>query len=58
MKPRLENYAWMNAMPDVDWGGADVHDSLDAALAMAVEEGVRPAVGLVDFPETSKKGKG
>ncbi|KAG1811146.1 uncharacterized protein BJ212DRAFT_1375166 [Suillus subaureus] len=58
MKPRLVNYAWVNVMSDVDWEGADVRDSLGAALAMAVGEGVRPAVGLVDFPDMSKKGKG
>ncbi|KAG1780444.1 hypothetical protein EV702DRAFT_1178132 [Suillus placidus] len=58
MKPRPVNYAWVNVMSDVDWEGADVRDSLGAALAMAAEEGVRPAVGLADFPDMSKKGKG
>ncbi|KAG2345075.1 hypothetical protein BDR05DRAFT_147143 [Suillus weaverae] len=58
MKPRPVNYAWVNVMSDVDWEGADVRDSLGAALAMAVEEGVRPAVGLADFPDMSEKGKG
>lgn len=58
MKPRPVNYAWVNIMSDVDWEGADVRDSLSAALAMAAGEGVRPAVGLADFPDISKKGKG
>ncbi|KAG1753202.1 hypothetical protein EDB19DRAFT_1627218 [Suillus lakei] len=58
VKPRPVNYAWVNVMSDVDWEGADVRDSLGAALAMAVEEGVRPAVGLADFLDTSKKSKG
>ncbi|KAG1863760.1 hypothetical protein F4604DRAFT_1586872 [Suillus subluteus] len=58
MKPRPVNYAWVNVMSDVDWEGADVRDSLGAALAMAVGEGVRPAVGLVDFPDMWNKGKG
>lgn len=58
MKPRRVNYAWVNIMSDVDWEGADVRDSLSAVLAMAVGEGVRPAVGLADFPDMSKKGKG
>ncbi|KAG2114776.1 uncharacterized protein F5147DRAFT_743896 [Suillus discolor] len=57
MKPRSVNYAWVNVMSDVDWEGADVRDSLSATLAMAVKEGVRPAVGLSDFPDLSKKGK-
>ncbi|KAG2053441.1 hypothetical protein BDR06DRAFT_1008598 [Suillus hirtellus] len=57
MKPRPVNYAWVNVMSDVDWEGADVRDSLSATLAMAVKEGVRPAVGLSDFPDLSKKGK-
>jgi hypothetical protein len=58
MKPRPVNYAWVNIMSDVDWEGANVRDSLGAALAMAVEESVRPAVGLADFPNVSIKGKG
>lgn len=58
MKPRPVNYAWVNIMSDVDWEGANVRDSLGAALAMAVEEGVRPAVGPADFPDVSNKGKG
>lgn len=58
MKPRPVNYAWVNVMSDVDWEGADVRDSLGAALAMAVGEGVRPAVGLVDFVDMRNKGKG
>lgn len=58
MKPRPVNYAWVNVMSDVDWEGANVRDSLGAALAMAVEDGVRPAVGLVDFPDMPEKGKG
>ncbi|KAG2127722.1 uncharacterized protein EDB93DRAFT_1096330 [Suillus bovinus] len=57
MKPRPVNYAWVNVMSDVDWEGGDVRDSLSAVLEMAVEEDVRPAVGLSDFPDLSKKGK-
>ncbi|KAG2336570.1 hypothetical protein BDR05DRAFT_1005744 [Suillus weaverae] len=48
MKPRTVNYAWVNVMSDVDWEGADVRDSLGAALAMAVEEALH----------MSKRGKG
>ncbi|OJA18073.1 hypothetical protein AZE42_11918, partial [Rhizopogon vesiculosus] len=58
IKPRPVNYAWVNVMSDVDWEGADVQDSLGAVLAMAMEQGVRPAVGLADFPDTSENGKG
>jgi len=58
VKPQPVNYAWVNIMSDVDWDGADVRDSLGAVLAMAVEEGVRPAIGLADFPDMSKKNKG
>ncbi|KAG0692691.1 hypothetical protein DFH29DRAFT_985687 [Suillus ampliporus] len=58
VKPRPVNYAWVNVMSDVDWEGADLRDSLGAVLAMAMEEDVRPAVGLSDFLQTSKKGKG
>jgi hypothetical protein len=57
-KPRPVNYAWVNIMSDVDWEGSNVRDSLGAALAMAVEEGVRPAVGPADFLDVSEKGKG
>jgi hypothetical protein len=58
MKPRPVNYAWVNIMSDVDWDGADVQDSLGAVLAMAVEQGVRPSVGLANFSEVSENGKG
>ncbi|KAG1803421.1 uncharacterized protein BJ212DRAFT_1285061 [Suillus subaureus] len=58
MKPRPVNYTWVNIMSDVDWEGADVWDSLGAALAMAVEEDVQPAVSLADFPDMSKRAKG
>ncbi|KAG1739870.1 uncharacterized protein EDB91DRAFT_1053735 [Suillus paluster] len=57
-KPRPVNYAWVNVMSDVDWEGADVRDSLAAVLAMAMEEGVRPAIGLGDYPDMPNKGKG
>ncbi|KAG1820991.1 uncharacterized protein BJ212DRAFT_1265528 [Suillus subaureus] len=58
MKPQPVNYTWVNIMSDVDWEGVDVQDSLGTALAMAVEEDVWPAVGLADFLDMSKKGKG
>jgi len=58
MKLRPVNYAWVNIMSGVDWEGADVQDSLGAVLAMAVEQGVRPAVDLATFPDMSNNGKG
>ena len=58
MKPRPVNYAWVNIMSDVDWDGADIQDSLGAVLAMAVEQGVRPPVGLANFSDVSENGKG
>lgn len=58
MKPRPVNYAWVNIMSDVDWDGADVQDSLGAVLAMAVEQGVRPSVGLANFSDVSDNAKG
>ncbi|OAX39233.1 hypothetical protein K503DRAFT_675819, partial [Rhizopogon vinicolor AM-OR11-026] len=58
IKPRPVNYAWVDDMSDVDWEGADVQDSLGAVLAMAMEQGVRPAVGLADFSDMSENGKG
>jgi hypothetical protein len=58
VKPRPVNYAWVNVMSDVDWHGADVHDSLREVLAAAVERGVRPAVGPADFSDMPNNGKG
>ena len=58
IKPRPVNYAWVNVVSEVDWEGGDVHDSLGAVLAVAVEQGVRPAVRPTNFSNASEGGKG
>jgi hypothetical protein len=43
----------------VDWEGEDVGGSLDAVLRLAVEDGVRPWVGLeMGMEKDGGKGKG
>ncbi|KIL00478.1 hypothetical protein PAXRUDRAFT_129831 [Paxillus rubicundulus Ve08.2h10] len=58
LKPRPVNYSWVNIVSDIDWEGSDVHDTLCAVLRMATSEGVKPAVGSVDFPNCARKDKG
>jgi hypothetical protein len=53
-------YAWVSVAHDVDWEGQDVNGSLDAVLRLAVEDGVRPWVGLsaMGMEKDGGKGKG
>ncbi|KAF5361573.1 hypothetical protein D9757_011544 [Collybiopsis confluens] len=39
-------YAWVSLAQDVDWEGGDVRDSVAAVVNMAMNEGVRPWVGV------------
>lgn len=51
-------YAWVSIAHDVDWEGEDVSESLDAVLRLAMEDGMRPWVGLSGKEFGSSKGKG
>ncbi|KAL4075641.1 hypothetical protein J3A83DRAFT_4089738 [Scleroderma citrinum] len=58
LKPRTVNYTWVSLVSDVDWEGDSVCDTLRSVLRLAVEHGVRPAIGPLDFPPRYKdKGK-
>ncbi|KAL4082092.1 hypothetical protein V8B97DRAFT_163437 [Scleroderma yunnanense] len=50
LKPRTVNYTWVSLVSDVDWEGDSVCDTLRSVLRLAVEHGVRPAIGPLDFP--------
>ena len=50
LKPRTVNYTWVSLVSDIDWEGDGVCDTLRSVLQLAVEYGVRPAVGQLDFP--------
>lgn len=50
LKPRTVNYTWVNLVSDIDWEGDSVCDTLRSVLQLAVEYGVRPAIGPLDFP--------
>ncbi|KAL0066012.1 hypothetical protein AAF712_007002 [Marasmius tenuissimus] len=39
------DYTWVNLAQDIDFEGGDVRDALKRVIRMALEDGVRPAVG-------------
>ena len=50
LKLRRVNYSWVSLVSDIDWEGDGVCDTLRSVLRIAVEHGIRPSIGPLDFP--------
>jgi len=49
-------YAWINLAQDVDWEGENVRETLRSVLRTAVQDDVRPWIGLSEEEETEEQG--